>query len=110
MRIVRARMRGQARQMTNIHEVAKRAGVSLGTVSNVLNHPELVAEATRERVQSAIHELGFIRNGSARQLRVGHTQSIGLIVLDVSNPFFTEVAHGAEAAASKRGYMLILCN
>ena len=96
--------------MTNIHEVAKRAGVSLGTVSNVLNHPELVAEETRKRVQGVISELGFVRNGSARQLRIGATQSIGLIVLDVSNPFFTEVAHGAEAAASERGYLVILCN
>jgi LacI family transcriptional regulator len=93
-----------------MHEVARHAGVSLGTVSNVLNHPELVAEETRERVLRAITVLGFVRNGSARQLRVGSTQSIGLVVLDVSNPFFTEVARGAEAAASERGYSVILCN
>jgi LacI family transcriptional regulator len=96
--------------MTNMHEVAGRAGVSLGTVSNVLNHPELVAEETRRRVQRIIDELGFVRNGSARHLRVGSTQSIGLVVLDVSNPFFTEVARGAEDAASERGYIVILCN
>jgi LacI family transcriptional regulator len=96
--------------MTNMHEVARRAGVSLGTVSNVLNHPELVAEGTRARVQRTIDELGFVRNGSARHLRVGSTQSIGLVVLDVSNPFFTEVARGAEDAASERGYIVILCN
>lgn len=96
--------------MRNMHEVARYAGVSLGTVSNVLNHPELVSDETRGRVQRAIDELGFVRNGSARQLRVGSTQSIGLVVLDVSNPFFTEVARGAEAAASRRGYIVILCN
>jgi LacI family transcriptional regulator len=96
--------------MRNMHEVARHAGVSLGTVSNVLNHPELVTDETRGRVQRAIDELGFVRNGSARQLRVGSTQSIGLVVLDVSNPFFTEVARGAEDAASKRGYIVILCN
>ena len=96
--------------MPNMHEVARHAGVSLGTVSNVLNHPELVADETRERVQQAITTLGFVRNGFARQLRVGATQSIGLVVLDVSNPFFTEVARGAEAAASERGYSVILCN
>jgi LacI family transcriptional regulator len=96
--------------MHNMHEVARRAGVSLGTVSNVLNHPELVSEETRVRVQRTIEELGFVRNGSARYLRVGSTQSIGLVVLDVSNPFFTEVARGAEDAASKRGYIVILCN
>src|SRR5215467_8705030 len=96
--------------MPNMHEVARLAGVSLGTVSNVLNHPELVSEETRARVQRAITTLGFVRNGSARQLRVGSTQSIGLVVLDVSNPFFTEVARGAEAAAWERGYSVILCN
>jgi LacI family transcriptional regulator, galactose operon repressor len=96
--------------MHNMHEVARRAGVSLGTVSNVLNHPELVAEETRVRVQRTIDDLGFVRNGSARHLRVGSTQSIGLVVLDVSNPFFTEVARGAEDAASERGYIVILCN
>ncbi|HEX6542275.1 MAG TPA: LacI family DNA-binding transcriptional regulator [Ktedonobacterales bacterium] len=96
--------------MHNMHEVARRAGVSLGTVSNVLNHPELVSDETRMRVERTIEELGFVRNGSARHLRVGSTQSIGLMVLDVSNPFFTEVARGAEAAASERGYIVILCN
>jgi len=96
--------------MSDIREVARRAKVSLGTVSNVLNHPELVSEETRMRVQHSIDELGFVRNGSARHLRVGYTQSIGLVVLDVSNPFFTEVARGAEDAASERGYIVILCN
>lgn len=93
-----------------MHEVARYAGVSLGTVSNVMNHPELVAEETRERVLHAMATLGFVRNESARQLRVGSTKSIGLVVLDVSNPFFTEVARGAEDAASERGYIVILCN
>jgi LacI family transcriptional regulator len=93
-----------------MHEVARKAGVSLGTVSNVLNHPELVADDTRDRVLRAIATLGFVRNGSARQLRIGSAQSIGLVVLDVSNPFFTEVARGAEAAAWERGYSVILCN
>src|SRR5258707_8179464 len=96
--------------MSDIREVARRAKVSLGTVSNVLNHPELVSEETRMRVQHTIDELGFVRNGSARHLRVGYTQSIGLVVLDVSNPFFTEVARGVEDPASERGYIVILCN
>ena len=96
--------------MPNIHEVAKRAGVSLGTVSNVLNRPEIVAEPTRTRVQQVIAEIGFIRNGSARNLRAGRSQSLGLVVLDVANPFFTEVARGVEDAASEAGYVVILCN
>src|SRR5438132_3679548 len=98
-----ARMRSKS----SIREVAKRAGVSLGTVSNVLNRPDIVAEKTRRRVQLAIEEVGFVRNGSARQLRAGHSQCIGLVMLDVANPFFTEVARGVEDAANKAGYVVI---
>jgi LacI family transcriptional regulator len=96
--------------MAGIREVAEQAGVSLGTVSNVLNHPEMVAEETRQRVQAVIEQLGFVRNGSARQLRAGHSRHLGLVVLDVTNPFFTEVARGVEDAANKAGYVVILCN
>jgi len=95
---------------SSIREVAKRAGVSLGTVSNVLNRPEIVAEETRERVKLAIEEIGFVRNGSARQLRAGTSRHIGLVVLDVANPFFTEVARGVEDLANQAGYAVILCN
>ena len=94
----------------NIREVAVRAGVSVGTVSNVLNRPELVAEQTRERVHAAISELGFVRNDSARQLRVGRSRTIGLVVLDVANPFFTDVARGVEEVANREGLAVILCN
>ena len=96
--------------ITSIREVAKRAGVSLGTVSNVLNRPEIVAEETRQRVLQVIEEIGFVRNGSARQLRAGRSQHIGLVVLDVANPFFTEVARGVEDLANEKGYVVILCN
>ncbi len=98
------------RSASSIREVAKRAGVSLGTVSNVLNRPEIVAEETRRRVQLAIAEIDFVRNGSARQLRSGHSQYLGLVVLDIANPFFTEVARGVENAANEAGYIVILCN
>ncbi len=94
----------------SIKEVAALAGVSVGTVSNVLNRPEVVAEPTRARVQAAIRELGFIRNESARQLRAGRSRTIGLVVLDVANPFFTDVARGVEDAASEAGLAVILCN
>jgi LacI family transcriptional regulator len=96
--------------MVSIREVAERAGVSLGTVSNVLNHPEVVAEATRKRVQEVIEELEFVRNGSAHQLRAGQSQHLGLVVLDVTNPFFTEVARGVEDAANEANYVIMLCN
>ncbi|MBB5787706.1 LacI family DNA-binding transcriptional regulator [Jiangella mangrovi] len=94
----------------NIREVATRAGVSVGTVSNVLNRPELVAEPTRDRVYAAIEELGFVRNDSARQLRVGRSRTLGLVVLDVANPFFTDVARGVEDTANQHGLAVILCN
>lgn len=96
--------------MRSIREVAELAGVSLGTVSNVLNRPEIVAPATRERVQAVIEQLGFVRNATAQQLRAGHSRHLGLIVLDVTNPFFTEVARGVEDAANEAGYVVILCN
>jgi LacI family transcriptional regulator len=94
----------------SVVDVAARAGVSLGTVSNVLNRPERVAPATRERVLRAIDELGFVRNEAARQLRAGRSRTIGLVVLDVGNPFFTDLAAGVEATAAKAGLSVILCN
>jgi LacI family transcriptional regulator len=94
----------------SIREVAAHAGVSVATVSNVLNRPEIVAVSTRDRVHAAIRELGFVRNESARQLRAGRSRTIGLVVLDVANPFFTDLARGVEDEASKAGYAVILCN
>jgi LacI family transcriptional regulator len=94
----------------SIIEVARRAGVSLGTVSNVLNRPQIVAPATRRRVQRAIEELGFVRNEAARRLRAGRSNTIGLLVLDVANPFFTDVARGVEQLADEHGSTVMLCN
>ncbi len=94
----------------SIREVAAHAGVSVGTVSNVLNRPDIVAQSTRDRVQEAIKALGFVRNESARQLRAGRSRIIGLVVLDVANPFFTDVARGVEDEASMSGLAVILCN
>jgi LacI family transcriptional regulator len=94
----------------SIRDVAAHAGVSVGTVSNVLNRPDIVAPPTRERVHAAIKTLGFVRNESARQLRAGRSRTIGLVVLDVANPFFTDVARGVEDEASMAGLSVILCN
>lgn len=94
----------------SIREVAERAGVALGTVSNVLNRPEKVAEPTRARVQAAIDQLGFVRNDAARQLKAGTSRSIGFLMLDVRNPFFTDVARGAEQQAAKHGLSILLAN
>lgn len=95
---------------TSIKEVARRAGVSVGTVSNVLNRPELVAPATRQRVTDAIAELNFVRNESARVLRAGRSRTVGFVVLDVANPFFADVARGAESVADEQGAVVTLCD
>src|SRR5262245_61368637 len=94
----------------SIGEVAKHAGVSVGTVSNVLNRPELVAPETRARVLRSIQTLDFVRNESARALRAGRSRTIGLVVLDVANPFFTDVARGVEAVADENNMVVTLCN
>lgn len=94
----------------SIKEVARHAGVSIGTVSNVLNHPHIVAPATRQRVLAAIAELGYVRNDSARQLRAGRSRIIAMVVLDVANPFFTDVVRAAEDTAEDRGVAVMVCN
>ncbi|WP_104116092.1 LacI family DNA-binding transcriptional regulator [Arthrobacter sp. B1805] len=96
------------RRPVSIKDVADRAGVAIGTVSNVLNHPARVSAATRERVQGAIDELNFVRNDAARQLRAGQSRTIGLIVLDVGNPFFSSLARAAEDCASENGSTVVL--
>lgn len=96
--------------MIVIKDVARRAGVSVGTVSNVINRPERVNDLTRRRVEAAIAELGYVRNVHARHLRVGHSRIVGLLVLDMGNPFFVEVARGAERAARQAGLGVMVCN
>jgi LacI family transcriptional regulator len=85
-------------------DVAALAGVSLGTVSNVINSPDLVREPTRERVVAAIAKLGWVPNSSARQLRAGRSRTLGAVVMDIANPFFTDVVLGAEDLGSEHGY------
>lgn len=94
----------------SIREVARLAEVSLGTVSNVLNSPDKVSPKTVERVQAAIDKLGFVRNDAARQLRAGKSKSIGMVIFDIANPFFTEVARAAEAKADEHGLSMLLSN
>lgn len=92
----------------SMRDVASRAGVSVGTVSHVVNGSSKVSEATMLRVNDAIEELGFVRNAAARQLRSGRSSSLGLVVLDASNPFFASVAHGAREACDTAGLSLLL--
>lgn len=96
--------------MVGIKDVARQAGVSIGTVSNVVNRPHLVAEPTRTKVLSVIEELGYVRDESARQLRAGRSRTMALLVLDLGNPFFVDLAMGAEAAAHEAGLTVITCN
>ena len=88
--------------IARVRDVAALAGVSPGTVSNALNHPAKVTPETLARIQAAIDELGFVRNDAARQLRAGTNRSVGLVVLDVANPFFTDVAARRRARARAR--------
>ena len=96
--------------MITIREVAEKAGVSSTTVSHVINTTRFVSEETRQRVLSAMQELGYRPNYLARSLRRGETHTIGLILPDSSNPFFAEIAHSIEEVAFRQGYSLILCN
>ena len=92
-----------------IREVAARAKVSLGTVSNVLNRPHLVRAQTRARVEAAMSDLGFVRNESARQLRAGRSRVVAYLFLDAGNPFFTDVARGSEEHSREHGLALVMC-
>ena len=95
---------------TRIRDVALLAGVSVGTVSNVLNKPDEVSPDSLARVQKAIAELGYVRNDAARRLRAGVSSTVGFVVLDGQNPFFNEVVRGAEDEASKNGIAVLVGN
>ena len=99
-----------AHRRASIADVARVARVSVGTVSNVLNRPERVLPGTRERVEAAIEDLSFVRNGSARQLRAGTITTIGAIVLDIANPFFTDVARGIEERLDRDDFTLMVAS
>jgi LacI family transcriptional regulator len=96
--------------VASIRDVAKAAGVSLGTVSNAINRPEVLAPLTLRKVQKVIEDMGFVPNASARNLRAGRNRVIGLVVPDISNPFFTALAMGVNDAAFAAKYVVILCN
>lgn len=103
-------MATEAATTVTIQDVAAQARVSAMTVSRVLNSPQLVAPATRQRVEQAIYELGYVPNALATGLLKGRTRSIALIVSDISNSFFTSVLRGVEDLAQRNGYTVILGN
>lgn len=86
--------------MITIYDIAKKANVSAMTVSKVINHTGRISSATRERVQQVIDELGYIPNSNAHDLVLQRTQMLSLLITDITNPFYTTLARGAEDAPS----------
>lgn len=93
--------------LVSMKDVARHANVSVGTVSNVLNRPDIVSTDRRERVEAAIAELGYVRNDAARQLKLGQSRTVGAIVLDSGNPFYGQLVGGIEAAAEDSSLAVI---
>lgn len=94
----------------SIYDVARESGASVFTVSAVVNNKNHVGKGLRERVEAAIRKLNYRPNLVARSLAKQRTHTIGMIVPDIANPFFPMVVRGAEDAAQKHGYNLLLCN
>jgi LacI family transcriptional regulator len=91
-------------------DVARHAGVALGTVSNVINNPAKVAEGTRLRVLESIAALGFVRNNLARSLAAGSANTLGFVIVDIGNSLFVDIARGAQKAVEERDMKLLLAN
>jgi LacI family transcriptional regulator len=98
------------RKTPNIYDVASEARVSVFTVSAVINKKEHVGAVLKKRVEDAIRKLNYRPNSLAQSLARERTHTIGVIVPDISNPFFPMVVRGAEDAAQKQGYNILLCN
>ena len=96
--------------MATIHDVAKRAGVAPITVSRVINHSGYFSQAARARVEAAIAELEYVPNRLASSLRSKRTNTLALVITDITNPFFTTLARGVEDTASDAGYTVVFCN
>lgn len=96
--------------MATIHDVAKRANVSVATVSRYLNQNGYVGKKSKEAIERAIRELNFVPNNVARTLSTKKSNLIGLIIPDIENPFFPELARAVEDTAFRYGYTVVLCN
>lgn len=96
--------------MATIKDVAQRAGVSVTTVSHVLNATRFVSEDARERVEAAVRELAYVPSAVARSLKHNATRTLGMLIPNNSNPYFAEIIRGVEDCCFQAGYNLILCN
>jgi LacI family transcriptional regulator len=110
MSSVKKMKRNKPTKTASIYDVARESGVSVFTVSAVVNRKSHVGEKLRERVEAAIRNLNYRPNLIARSLAKQRTHTIGMIVPDIANPFFPMVVRGAEDAAQRHGYNLLLCN
>jgi LacI family transcriptional regulator len=110
MSAARQNPRQKSGKAASIYDVARESRVSVFTVSAVVNNKSHVGKKLRERVEAAIRELNYRPNLIARSLAKQRTHTIGMIVPDIANPFFPMVVRGAEDAAQKHGYNLLLCN
>ena len=93
-----------------IRDVARRAQVSVASVSRALNGLDNVSEQTRERVADAVRELGYVPHAGARSLSLARTNAIGVVLPDLHGEFFSEIVRGMDREASRRGYLLLLSN
>src|SRR6516165_4450407 len=93
-----------------MREVARRAGVSLATVSRVLNNTQYISEETRVRVLKAVREFNYFKNVHARRLATGRSDLFGLVISEIANPYFPEIIRGFQAAAWDQGFDVLLCN
>jgi LacI family transcriptional regulator len=96
--------------MPTVLDVAKRAGVAPITVSRVINNSGYISQETKERVEAAVKELGYVPNTLARGLRSKRTRTLALVVTDITNPYFTLIARGVEDVAGDSNYSVVYCN
>lgn len=96
--------------MANIRKIAEIAGVSVATVSRILNHPERVSEKTKEKVRAVMAEMDYSPNALARGLNLKRTNTIALVIPDIQNPLYTELARGVESIAHRNDNIFLLCN
>jgi LacI family transcriptional regulator len=106
-RVARAPTRRELNAVT-LWDIAKAAGVSAQTVSCVVNNSGSISEVVRERIRRFIDELGYMPNKSAKTMRTGRSQTLGLVIADIRHPFFPELAHAVQRAAREAGYALLL--
>ena len=97
-----------SKQEANIYEIAKEAGVSIATVSRVMNRSAFVSEKSTRRVMEAVQKLNYVPNSMARSLSTSVSMSVGVVVPDINNPFFSKILKGVTAVADEKGYQVVL--